>query len=265
MRGSKEGNTDVVHSIVSEVEGLASGTRSVGTTTDGIVDIVGVVSREALDDVIKHPEGSRIEPREDPSDIVGRLATRKKGLQQGAASTVADGGVKGGRRKRANPGKPSILEPGNLDQLLNSEVASKSASKRAGSRRGKKNTGKKTTSEKKPLKRKLEYGKGLFEWEDYVPSPPVERSPFFVRLEKSAFMTGAELPEFMQMYFRPPQDMKLDAIEMAVAAYIFGQGLDTREVLYPQERVQGDREAFWSLRPGQDVYDDVLNLVAKDL
>ncbi|MED6157513.1 hypothetical protein PIB30_023710 [Stylosanthes scabra] len=34
-----------------------------------------------------------------------------------------------------------------------------------------------------------------------------------------------------------------------------------REVLFQAERTQGDRETLWSLRPKQEVIEDVLNLV----
>ncbi|MED6112954.1 hypothetical protein PIB30_066489 [Stylosanthes scabra] len=56
--------------------------------------------------------------------------------------------------------------------------------------------------------------------------------------------------------------MKLTAVELALAAYIFGEGLDPREVLFTAERAQGDREALWSLRLKHEVFEDVLNLVA---
>ncbi|MED6195280.1 hypothetical protein PIB30_036480 [Stylosanthes scabra] len=34
-------------------------------------------------------------------------------------------------------------------------------------------------------------------------------------------------------------------------------GFLAEEILYPDKRIHGDRDAFWSLRPGQDVYQDV--------
>ncbi|MED6195279.1 hypothetical protein PIB30_036479 [Stylosanthes scabra] len=126
--------------------------------------------------------------------------TRKKGLQQGAPTTSVAAGTRGVPRKGSKAAAPTILEPGNLDELLYPEVVS--------------------------MRRKLDYSKGSDDYEDYVVTPPVEKCPFFVRVEKSSYITVDELPEFMEMCFRPPQGMKLTAIEMVVAAYIFWEGLD---------------------------------------
>ncbi|MED6136207.1 hypothetical protein PIB30_053877 [Stylosanthes scabra] len=262
--------------LVKIVERTKKSSKSVGTNTDGDVDNGEGHSMDELQEVKKalrenealtwaqlKAQALEINTCKGVGLSHGKIlqilwedyALRKKAEQCVVLARTTDGAVKPISRKGAKGVTSSILEPGNLDELLNPEVVSG-----RGKSRSKTIVRKRKLSEKQPLKRKLEFPKDQEEYEDYVMSPPLERSPFFLRLEKSAYGTVDDLPEFMKMTFRPPPGMQLSAVEMAMVAYIFGEGLDAREVLFPAERVQGGRDAFLNLRPGQDVFDDQVAL-----
>ncbi|XLU43309.1 hypothetical protein S245_038123, partial [Arachis hypogaea] len=57
------------------------------------------------------------------------------------------------------------------------------------------------------------------------------------------------------------EGMRFVGKELAVAAYIFSSDLDNREVLVEDENSCGDRGALLTLRLGQMVVEDVINLV----
>ncbi|XP_020971202.1 ubiquitin-like-specific protease 1A [Arachis ipaensis] len=59
----------------------------------------------------------------------------------------------------------------------------------------------------------------------------------------------------------PPPGMQFVGHELAVAAYIFANGLQLSEILVENEHCTGNWEALWTLRPGEEVVDDVINLV----
>ncbi|XLU25420.1 hypothetical protein S245_061486, partial [Arachis hypogaea] len=81
-----------------------------------------------------------------------------------------------------------------------------------------------------------------------------------------AFHVASEMPQCLELAFRPPDGMHFQGSEFAVAAYIFSKNLDERyEILVADEHAQGDRRALWSLIPGQQVVDDVINMVASML
>ncbi|QHN95554.1 Ulp1 protease family, carboxy-terminal domain protein [Arachis hypogaea] len=72
---------------------------------------------------------------------------------------------------------------------------------------------------------------------------------------------GAEdMPRCLNLSFRPPEGMHFVGKELAVAAYIFSPDLDKREVLVHDDNSRGDRDALLTLRPGQMIVDDVINL-----
>ncbi|XLR34201.1 hypothetical protein S83_062101 [Arachis hypogaea] len=72
---------------------------------------------------------------------------------------------------------------------------------------------------------------------------------------------GAEdMPRCFNLSFRPPEGMHFVGKELAVAAYIFSSDLDKREVLVHDDNSRGDRDALLTLRPGQMIVDDVINL-----
>ncbi|QHO23134.1 Ubiquitin-like-specific protease 1A [Arachis hypogaea] len=94
---------------------------------------------------------------------------------------------------------------------------------------------------------------------------------------KVLFMLGSYTKKFKKFYFRdsntfmekqcldlsfcPPPGMQFVGHELAVAAYIFVNGLQPSEILVENEHCTGNREALWTLRPGEEVVDDVINLV----
>ncbi|MED6136755.1 hypothetical protein PIB30_058821 [Stylosanthes scabra] len=74
-------------------------------------------------------------------------------------------------------------------------------------------------------------------------------------------MTAEEAPGFLDLAFRPPPGMRFIGTELVVAAYIFASAREEREVLYQDSHYDGSRKRLWSLRPGHQLFDDVLNMV----
>ncbi|RYR24838.1 hypothetical protein Ahy_B02g058383 [Arachis hypogaea] len=73
-------------------------------------------------------------------------------------------------------------------------------------------------------------------------------SPWTFYTHRSADIRSEETPKFV-------------GHELAVAAYIFANGLQLSEILVENEHCTGNWEALWTLRPGEEVVDDVINLV----
>ncbi|KAL4306896.1 hypothetical protein AHAS_Ahas16G0224100 [Arachis hypogaea] len=69
----------------------------------------------------------------------------------------------------------------------------------------------------------------------------------------------------MDIYFWPPPGMQFFSHELAVAAYVFAEDLEQSELLVQNDHCVGNREALWILRPGEEVMDDVINLVVATL
>ncbi|MED6170382.1 hypothetical protein PIB30_030355 [Stylosanthes scabra] len=67
--------------------------------------------------------------------------------------------------------------------------------------------------------------------------------------------------EFLDIVFRPPAGMRFIGTELAIAAYIFARRRDENEVLYEDPHCDGSRRRMWSLIPGSELEDDVLNMV----
>ncbi|XLU71429.1 hypothetical protein S245_030482 [Arachis hypogaea] len=66
----------------------------------------------------------------------------------------------------------------------------------------------------------------------------------------------------LDLSFWPPPGMQFIGHKLAVAAYIFANGLQPSEILVEDEHCTGNREALWTLRPGEEVVDDlIINLV----
>ncbi|MED6195615.1 hypothetical protein PIB30_039587 [Stylosanthes scabra] len=89
-------------------------------------------------------------------------------------------------------------------------------------------------------------------------APP---SPMAYHLHTSVY-NATEIPRCLALVFRPLEGMLLVGIELVVASYIFGRGLNKGEILVEDEHADGSRGAWWSLRPGRELFDDVINMVA---
>ncbi|MED6122209.1 hypothetical protein PIB30_037641 [Stylosanthes scabra] len=74
-------------------------------------------------------------------------------------------------------------------------------------------------------------------------------------------MLAKEMPMCLELAFRPPPGMRFVGTELAVAAYIFNIAGHPTKCLYEDSHVDGSRLRLWSLRPGCELYDDVLNMV----
>ncbi|RYQ81813.1 uncharacterized protein LOC107624248 isoform X1 [Arachis ipaensis] len=86
-------------------------------------------------------------------------------------------------------------------------------------------------------------------------------SPWTFYTHRSADIKSEETPKCLDLSFWPPPGMQFVGHELAVAAYIFGNGLSPSEILVENEHCIGNREALLTLRPGEEVVDDVINLV----
>ncbi|QHN92085.1 Ulp1 protease family, carboxy-terminal domain protein [Arachis hypogaea] len=86
-------------------------------------------------------------------------------------------------------------------------------------------------------------------------------SPWTFYTHRSADIRSEETPKCLDLSFWPPAGMKFVSHELAIAAYIFANGLQPSEILVENEHCTGNREALWTLRPGEEVVDDVINLV----
>ncbi|QHO56785.1 uncharacterized protein DS421_3g76710 [Arachis hypogaea] len=75
-------------------------------------------------------------------------------------------------------------------------------------------------------------------------------TPFTYGTNMVMYMESADMPSCLDLLFRPPLGMEFVGSELAVAAYIF------------DEHCCGSRGVLHSLLPGEEVVDDVLNLVA---
>ncbi|KAL4307244.1 hypothetical protein AHAS_Ahas16G0258900 [Arachis hypogaea] len=82
-------------------------------------------------------------------------------------------------------------------------------------------------------------------------------TPLLFEIKKDGLLSSEDMPKFLDVDFRPPKGIKFIATELAVAAYIFARDLEQGEILYSGEHCHGARHAFWSLRPRQEVVDDV--------
>ncbi|QHO26547.1 Ulp1 protease family, carboxy-terminal domain protein [Arachis hypogaea] len=74
------------------------------------------------------------------------------------------------------------------------------------------------------------------------------------------FYTHTHTP-CIDIYFWPPPGMQFFGHELSVAAYVFAEDLEPSELLVQNDQCVGNREALWTLRPGEEVVDDVINLV----
>ncbi|MED6133134.1 hypothetical protein PIB30_025770 [Stylosanthes scabra] len=114
-----------------------------------------------------------------------------------------------------------------------------------------------------PCKRKLEFV--TFNNEDmnilYSIKQRYIGSPFAYLSHNRYHMYGEECPFFLDLAFRPPPGMPFVGMELSIAAYIFARAGEDSEVLYQDNHCDGSRLRFMSLVPGNELYDDVLNMV----
>ncbi|MED6110530.1 hypothetical protein PIB30_043865 [Stylosanthes scabra] len=86
-------------------------------------------------------------------------------------------------------------------------------------------------------------------------------SPFAYLSHNRYQMMGEECPTFLELAFRPPPGMPFVGMELAITVYIFASAGEETEVLYQDNHCDGSRRRFLSLVPGNELYDDVLNMV----
>ncbi|XLU44808.1 hypothetical protein S245_039622, partial [Arachis hypogaea] len=90
-------------------------------------------------------------------------------------------------------------------------------------------------------------------------------SPWTFYTHRSADIRSEETPKVHETLHGNPGSplfwMQFVGHELAVAAYIFANGLQLSEILVENEHCTGNWEALWTLRPGEEVVDDVINLV----
>ncbi|QHO19411.1 Ulp1 protease family, carboxy-terminal domain protein [Arachis hypogaea] len=113
-----------------------------------------------------------------------------------------------------------------------------------------------------PLKRKLDFDN---DEDDDCTMEIMQQdhgTPFTYGTNMAMYMESANMPLCLDLLFRPPPRMEFVESELAVAAYIFGNGLSKEEILIPDEHCYRSRGALHSLLPGEEVVDNVLNLVA---
>ncbi|MED6149950.1 hypothetical protein PIB30_067505 [Stylosanthes scabra] len=88
-------------------------------------------------------------------------------------------------------------------------------------------------------------------------------SPFAFWSHNRTEILAEETPTCLDLAFRPPPGMRFVGTELAVAAYIFAYSGEPTETLYQDSHCDGTRLRLWSLRPGLELYDDVLNMVVE--
>ncbi|RYR20355.1 hypothetical protein Ahy_B03g065463 [Arachis hypogaea] len=123
-----------------------------------------------------------------------------------------------------------------------------------------------------PLKRKLDFDDDEDDGCRIEIMQQGHGMPFTYGTNMAMYMESADMPLCLDLLFRPPLGMEFIGSELAVAAYIFGNGLSKKEILIPDEHCCGSRGVLHSLLPGEEVVDDVrlvvyvctlvLNLVA---
>ncbi|MED6145965.1 hypothetical protein PIB30_030049 [Stylosanthes scabra] len=86
--------------------------------------------------------------------------------------------------------------------------------------------------------------------------------PWLYHSHISPFMDGEEMPQCLDLSFRPCKGMKFIGDELVVVAYIFGKHLDPNEILVPDDYCRGNRKVLLTLVPGRQLVGDVLTLVA---
>ncbi|MED6186448.1 hypothetical protein PIB30_066756 [Stylosanthes scabra] len=86
-------------------------------------------------------------------------------------------------------------------------------------------------------------------------------SPFAFWSHNRTEMLAEETPNCPELAFRPPAGMRFVGTELAVAAYIFANAGEENERLYQDAHCDGSRFRLRSLILGEELYDDVLNMV----
>ncbi|RYR51129.1 hypothetical protein Ahy_A06g026176 [Arachis hypogaea] len=69
-------------------------------------------------------------------------------------------------------------------------------------------------------------------------------------------MDGDDMPHCLDLLFRPTKEMKFFEYELAIAAYIFGNNLDPKEMLIPDDYCMGTRKTLLTIMPGKPIIGD---------
>ncbi|MED6204235.1 hypothetical protein PIB30_007347 [Stylosanthes scabra] len=85
--------------------------------------------------------------------------------------------------------------------------------------------------------------------------------PFAFLSHNKPKMLAEETPACLDLIFRPSAGIRFVGTELAVAAYIFSNHRDDKKILYTDSHCDGSRKRLWSLIPGRELFDDVLNMV----
>ncbi|KAL4343776.1 hypothetical protein AHAS_Ahas11G0112200 [Arachis hypogaea] len=115
-----------------------------------------------------------------------------------------------------------------------------------------------------PLKRKLDFDN---DEDDDCTMEIMQQdhgTPFTYGTNMAMYMESANMPLCLDLLFRPPPRMEFVESELAVAAYIFGNGLSKEEILIPDEHCYRSRGALHSLLPGEEVVDNIYVCLNKD-
>ncbi|MED6122126.1 hypothetical protein PIB30_036831 [Stylosanthes scabra] len=118
---------------------------------------------------------------------------------------------------------------------------------------------------KHSLKRKLDYSLTEEDGGVDMPQDPDPKLMLVYGPNTPGYIDGGDLPKCMDVVFRPPVGVRFMLIDLVMAGYVFARGMSQRETIVPYEHGRGDRRTFWSLRPSKELYDDVLNMLAKNL
>ncbi|MED6131429.1 hypothetical protein PIB30_009910 [Stylosanthes scabra] len=87
-------------------------------------------------------------------------------------------------------------------------------------------------------------------------------SPFSYSYHTNFQMVADDTPQCLDLSFMPPPGMRFVGSELAIAAYIFARDLEkSGELLVNDDHCDATRRSFWSLRPGEEMDGDVINMV----
>ncbi|MED6199258.1 hypothetical protein PIB30_074218 [Stylosanthes scabra] len=106
---------------------------------------------------------------------------------------------------------------------------------------GKNKSGPCSSVRKPPLKRKLQYR--IDNYSAVAAKAAIGLTVYDANTP--GFLDGGDFPSCIEVSFRPP--------------------IGVSEVLVPDDHSRGDRRTLWSLRPGKEVEDDVINVLARNL
>ncbi|MED6176066.1 hypothetical protein PIB30_084351 [Stylosanthes scabra] len=170
MEGVKEANTEASSGINSEERRGTSCVRSVDTNTGGKVEAEQYNMMQVWQDMRKNEEMTRVHLE-----------------NQALENNTMKGGVS---RRGENGSLPPSWNPGTWTPCFIRRSRQIGLVALARTRRSEEEIRRKKSSPKGKRRWRLEFGKGEAEYDDYVLMPPIERSQFYMRLEKSTSTYG---------------------------------------------------------------------------